>query len=125
MMSRRPALLLIVILLVLTPLALRHPLSAKEDAPKESPASPFTGKVLVIFTNEATDSGSYVLEEARLKIIGNRQFLVGKSASTGDGDWTRELPLSIKWDAIVSVIEFESIEQYKERSSDADLRAGL
>lgn len=123
-MPKRFYAIAVLTLFLLVPCAVHFPLSAKEEADKQpAPGNPFSGKVLAIFTNELSETNSYVLEEARLKTIGNRQFLAGKSASTGDEDWTRELPISIAWDAIVSIIEFESIEQYKQRSKDVELRA--
>jgi hypothetical protein len=87
-------------------------------APAPKPTVPgeadFKGKVLNVSTDYPDKTGA-VLEQVRIRKIGERSFLVGKGVDDGRPESAsyKGLTLWISVDHIVQIAEFESVDEAK------------
>jgi hypothetical protein len=99
--------------------------SAGQDSSKPKPAfsvEEFAGKVLMIYRKPPARGA--VLLEVRLKKLGNRTFLVGKTADR-DGIKSRWVGLTywVAVDEVSDIFEFNSLEEAREANAEAARRA--
>jgi hypothetical protein len=113
-------------LLLIVALAGRPRVDAQDDKPPGEAGKPFAGKVLAVYSKGDPGAPAYVIEDASLVEISGQKFLVGTSIKGGDeGDWIAELKTNVAFEGIYAIIEFDSVDDYKERISSLDPRAGL
>jgi hypothetical protein len=77
----------------------------------------FKGKVLVVYELIGDVETHWGLRGARIETLGGKAFLTGTVIPTGEGeaDWQGGLTIRIVWDAVKTILEFDSEAQYGER----------
>jgi hypothetical protein len=101
---------------VLALLLVRDQTLAAEDK-KPAPAAPFAGKVIVV-TQSTHDSRGMVLQDAQVRQLGGKAFLVGKGATIVEAGYNTDRATWVAVDAIVNIVEFKSIEELRRAYQD-------
>ena len=74
--------------------------------------TPFSGKALVIKLSNSLQTLA-VIDQVRLRKIGDRSFIVGRALDVGDKSWFRNRVVFYPFDALEVIAEFDNIEQVK------------
>ena len=94
-----------------------------ESKPPMAQGRPFGDKIVSVYTKGVVGGMGHNLEDVSLVLKAGKQFLVGTGVD--DGSWTRGLHVEIAWDEIASVIVYESLEQFNERTREAGAEHGM
>ena len=86
---------------------------AGDQTQKHVLESPFNAALLMV-SFDASRKGA-ILQDGSIRQLGERSFLVGKGVRFGErGDWQAGRTIWVAIDDILQIIEFDSVEQYKE-----------
>lgn len=85
------------------------------SAPAPAPEKVFSGRVLVIYPKSDPETG-VTIENAAIRRLGGREFLVGICVDTGDEEeWRDGLPVWTAMDDISQIVEAPSSDDLKNR----------
>jgi len=103
---------------------------AAEDTGKSDavgPPSPFTGRVLAVYSASDPDAGGAILVEPRTVKLGEQSFLVGRCPDLNDAsEWRTGRTVWLSLSDVAQIVEFDNIEQYRKAIEKAGLNdAGL
>ncbi len=89
-------------------------LAAGRSAAAEPAKQDFEGKVLLVYFKGRTADHAYTLQDVTLGELHGKKVLQGVHVDTGsEENWLKGRKTSIDWDAVESLIYYDSAEDYK------------
>jgi hypothetical protein len=89
--------------------------AAEGGKPARAGDSPFAGKAIVVYTNNdcgVREGVGAILEEAQVKQLGGRQFIIGRHAG-GDDEILKGRTLWLPVESITEIVESDSVKDAK------------